>query len=101
MNETGKICEFSRPHKTVKERWCHPSATGYEKNLYSLPGLEPSKAEVIEKYHMSLVDSTAADAHRKLVQDGIDDLSPKEAASWARFLYAMMFRNPEQIAALQ
>lgn len=100
-NQQGNVCEFSRPHKEVKYKWRHPSATGYEENLYSFPGVPREQAQLVEKHYLGLVDSTAATVHQKFLLDYHDDLVPEEALAWARFLYAMMFRNPEQIASIQ
>lgn len=99
-NQQGNLCEFSRPYKSVVYKWRHPSATGYQKNLYSVPGASPEDAEAIEKEHMGLVDSTAAQVHQKFLADGKDDLIAGQRVAWSRFLYAMMFRNPEHIAGM-
>lgn len=99
-NEQGNFCEFSRPYRAVAYKWRHPSATGYQENLYSVPGVPPEEAEAIEKEHMALVDSTAAQVHQKFLANGKDDLIAGQRVAWSRFLYAMMFRNPEHIAGM-
>lgn len=100
-NEKGNVCEFSRPNKHVTYKWRSPTATGYQVGLYTLPGVPADSAQLIEKEMMSLVDATAAQAKRLFANDDPRDLTGEERAGWARFLYAMMFRNPEQIAGLQ
>lgn len=99
-NERGNLCEFTRPHKDVTYKWRHPSATGYKVNLYSIPGVPDQEAQEIEKLHMGLVDSSAAQVHQKFIANGKDDLVGGERIAWSRFLYAMMFRNPEHIASM-
>lgn len=100
-NEHGKLCEFSRPYNEVSYKWRSPDGTGYQEYLYALPGVSPENAQIMEKHYMGLVDTFAAKAHQKLLQDGLDDITPDESLAWARFLYALIFRNPEQIARLQ
>ena len=100
-NDRGNLCEFSRPYRVVTHKWRNPSATAYEEHLYTIPGVPAEEAQEIEKHFMGLVDSTAAQVHQKFLADGKDDLTAVERLAWSRFLYAMMIRNPEQIASLQ
>lgn len=101
-NDRGNVCEFSRPYRgVVTHKWRRPSATGYQEHLYTIPGVPEQQSQVIEKHFMGLVDSTAAQVHQKFLADGKDDLTAAERLAWSRFLYAMMIRNPEQIASLQ
>jgi len=99
-NEEGKLCEFTRPYRDVTYKWRHPAATGYQKDLYSIPGLTGEEGLVIEKHYMGFVDTTAAKAHRKFLENGAEDLVNGERIAWSRFLYALVFRNPEHIASM-
>lgn len=104
-NDTGKLVEFSRPHREVICRFKSPAATGFLERLYTLPGLPPDRAQFVEKKIMGAIDDTGARVHQRLLASAADGLcqklSDKEKAEWARFLYALVFRNPEQIAGIQ
>jgi uncharacterized protein DUF4238 len=100
----GNLCEYSRPYKKVTTKWRHPSATGYQENLYTMPGLPPEHAQAVEKYLMGFTDDWASRAHRVLLSwstAGVQNLTPEEKIGWARFLYALIIRTPEQIESLR
>lgn len=99
----GMLCEFSRPYRKLATKWRHPSATGYQEGLYTMPGLPPEHAQFIEKSYMAITDELAARAHRALLawRDASSELVPDEKIAWARFLYALVIRTPEQIFRLE
>lgn len=68
-----------------------------------MPGLPPEHAQFIEKSYMAITDELAARAHRGLLawKDASSELSPDEKIAWARFLYALVIRTPEQIVRLE
>ncbi len=101
--KNGNLCEYCRPFKRVTTKWRHPSGTGFEYGLYTSPGLPPDEAEYIEKYFMGLTDSSASKAQQVLLswgKLGVQTITIEERIGWARFLYALSVRTPEQIANL-
>ncbi|MTV16318.1 MULTISPECIES: DUF4238 domain-containing protein [Bradyrhizobium] len=101
----GRLCEYSRPYKETKVKRKHPAATAYVDNLYAISGLPSEQVQFVEKQFMQTVDSGAAEAL-------IAMLTPTEPAGggepdwmriiyWARFIYSLSLRNPEQIGIVQ
>lgn len=103
VGSKGRLCQFSRPHKTVKAARKHPEATGYVDGLYTIPGLPPDQAQFVEREFMRLNDDWAAKALQVFTHQrpGISEINTREQVGWARFLYSMMVRTPENIARLQ
>lgn len=101
----GRLCEYSRPHMETRVRRKHPAATGYVDNLYTVPGLRMEQAQFVEKQFMQTVDSGAAEAmtamlkQTELVADNEPDWM--RIIYWARFIYSLSLRNPEQIRVVQ
>jgi hypothetical protein len=95
----GRLCEFSKPYKEFRARRKHPAATSYVDGLYTVPGLPPEDAQFVERDFMQAVDSWAAQAQRVFLQNNRDeqDLTSNQYVAWARFIYALMLRNPEHI----
>jgi Protein of unknown function (DUF4238) len=84
----------------VATKWRHPNATGYQEGLYTMHDFPPDQAQAVEKYLMALTDDGAAQSHRVLLSwgaAGVQPLTPNEKVAWARFLYALIIRTPEQI----
>jgi hypothetical protein len=100
-SDDSKLCEFSRPYKKVIDKRRYPAETGFKNYLYSVPGLPEEEAQYIETHFMQMVDTRACDAYRKFLEQNQDDLVLQEADSWSRFLYAIIFRNPENIASME
>jgi hypothetical protein len=101
--DNGRLCEYSRPHKTVKAKRKHPSATGYVNGLYTIPGLPLEDAQYVEKRFFQFNDDWAAKALQVFLlhNPGKRDLTAKEKVGWARFIYSLMLRTPEQILSIK
>jgi hypothetical protein len=100
VGSQGRLCEYSRPHRKVAFKWRDPHATGYKEGLYTVPGLPSDEAEYIEKTFMGMTDDGAAITHKILLgwnDNGVQKLTPDQRISWARFLYALALRTPEDI----
>lgn len=97
--EDGRLCEFSTPHRILRAKRKHPSATGYVDGLYTVPGLPPEDAQFVERDFMKAVDNWAAQAARVFLKHNSAEVSltRSQQVGWARFLYAAMLRTPEQI----
>jgi hypothetical protein len=79
------------------------AATGYVDGLYTIPGLTPEDAQFVEREFMKLVDDWAAKAVHVLLQRDpkTRDLTTREQVGWARFIFSLMLRTPEQIDRLK
>ncbi|WP_082928909.1 DUF4238 domain-containing protein [Rhizobium aegyptiacum] len=71
-------------------------ATGYEVDLYKLPGATPEREHEVEHMFMALVDDEAV-----RVRDGmLASILPKEQQkrfAWARFVLSLVIRNPDEL----
>jgi hypothetical protein len=94
---------MSRPFRDIRAKRKHPSATGYVDGLYTIPGLRAEDAQYVEKRFMQSNDDWAAKALQVFLQHNpaIRDLTAKEKVCWARFIYSLLLRTPEQIQRMK
>lgn len=92
----GRVCEFSKPYKTVKPRMTHPDGTGYERGLYSFRNLPASVTDFIEKQFLLQADGKAAQALQRLL-DGQAEFNHELRSAWSRFVMTLLHRNPERM----
>jgi Protein of unknown function (DUF4238) len=99
----GRLCEYSRPYKTVKAKRKYPAATGYVDGLYALPDAPPGGQQVIEKRLMGHVDDLAARAVKVLLKNDPNAArwDAAVAIGWGQFLYSLIVRNPEHLVRIQ
>ncbi|MGC2776400.1 MAG: DUF4238 domain-containing protein [Bradyrhizobium sp.] len=101
----GRLCEYSRPYGETKVKRKHPAATAYLGNLYTVPGLPIEQTQFVEKQFMQTVDSRAAEAMTAMLKQtepaGDNEPDWMRTIYWARFIYSLSLRNPEQIGAVQ
>ena len=96
----GKVCEFSKPFKTVKPKRVHPDGTGYERGLYTFPNLPPHARDFIEKKLLQMADDEAHIVLQRMLS-GDSDLDQNARTAWSRFLMSLMHRHPDSISRLQ
>jgi hypothetical protein len=94
----GRLCEFSRPHTTVKPRRVHPDGTGYMHGLNTIPGLPADEAQYIERDYLKKLDDKAAIALQTLLKG--QPLNKALTVAWASFLYSLTLRPPESLKKL-
>src|SRR4051812_3536649 len=106
--DDGRLCQYSTPQrpparKVVKAKRKFPAATGYIDGLYTIPGLAPDEAQFVEAQFMKMVDDWAAKALQTLLQPHprTRDLPRREHVGWARFVYSLILRNPEQLQRMR
>ncbi|MET4072599.1 hypothetical protein ABID58_007428 [Bradyrhizobium sp. S3.2.6] len=101
----GRLCEYSRPYRETKVKRKHPAATAYVDNLYAVPSLPMEQTQFVEKQFMQTVDSGAAEAMTAMLKqtEPAADNEPDwmRIIYWARFIYSLSLRNPEQIRVVQ
>ena len=96
----GKLWRFTRPYgKKIARKLVAPADIGYERELYTTPGLPKDYAQQFEKAFLSMVDDKAARAHRLLMRDEIVHWKMPERSDWTRFIASLLFRTPENLAA--
>lgn len=92
-----KLEEFGRvpPSNQIRSRRRGTESTGFQYNLYTIPGATTKTEQNIERVFMSAVDNTAAVARDKLLRGIIPTGSLRQA--WARFLLSLVIRTPDEI----
>lgn len=96
----GKLWRFTRPYgdKIAKKR-VSPAEIGYERFLYTTPGIPEEHAQQFEARFLSPVDSRAANAHKALLSNQAINWTLPVRSDWTRFLGSLFFRTPENLAA--
>lgn len=92
-----KLQEFRRGYQgRIQTGRYGTESTGFEKDLYVLPGASEETKQNIEKQFMSVVDNEAVTA-RNMMLSGVIPRDPALRHSWARFVVSLIFRNPEEL----
>ncbi len=95
----GRLCEFRRHDRVgLVRRWTAPGGTGYEPDLYALPGLPPRLSQQVENVFMARSDQSASDALNLMYRGRGRSWSVSERSGWSRFLTSLLLRNPEELA---
>lgn len=102
-NSDGEICRFDRPHgRKLKTHYVVPKGTGYEVDLYTIPGVATEGAQAMEKQFMAPIDDDAAKALEFLENHPSDrDWPTKLRSSWSRFLTTQLMRAPEDVEQMK
>lgn len=100
-DDGGEIIEWSVPYRVVEPKKRHPNATGFQKDLYSFPGLRPEAREWIEEEFMKRLDDRAAQIMKKMVVMVPMNSSDSSRSDWSRFLMTLRFRHPDCIFELR
>ena len=98
--DDGRLCEFSRPYRDVIPKRKYPSATGYQNELYSVPGAPEEIISYIEDRFLKISDQRANDALQYLLTDRLDELDADLRSGWARFIMSQLQRTPQKVAWL-
>lgn len=95
------MCEYTRqgPHKQLQMKRRAPTATGYQRDLYSLPGPEINNPTVLETEFLQPIDDRGAKALTALEAGaGANDIDRR---GLVQFVLSMMYRSPERILYLE
>lgn len=97
----GKLCVFSRPHRTIISRRKFPVETGWVDNLYAVHALPPEQQQFIEMQFFKRVDQDASDVLDLIDQGGQVLLAKRHNDGLSRFVMSLMQRDPFQVARLR
>lgn len=96
--QTKEVWEYRRPREKVVVRKKAVSATGKQKNLYTVDGLpDPELREQVELKLMQPVDTIGAEALEEMLRTGQMPESKKHRDGWARFVMSVMHRSPDRM----
>lgn len=99
--DDGRLTEYCRRPRKSKDiviaRQTHPGGTGYERGLYSIPGVPDDLKDIVENKYLSQANGQAAVSLRRMIEDKDIPVGGGKAA-WIRFVLSLMHRNPEGVA---
>ncbi len=97
----GFLEQFSRPGaRDVKARRVAPAATGYQDDLYAMPGLPEHLVQQVEQAFMQEVDSQAAGVLAAL-ESGPVTWNSASRSAWTRFIQSLQLRTPADVAGIK
>jgi hypothetical protein len=97
----GLLIEWSKPHKAILPQRRHPNATGYQKDLYSFPGMLPEAREWFEQQFLKHVDDLASEVLSEIEAGNMAHLNAEQKSGWVRFLMTLRFRHPDLVAEMR
>jgi hypothetical protein len=96
--QTNQVWEYRRPREKVIVLKKAASATGKQKNLYTVEGLAvPELQEQVELKLMHPLDTLGAEAIEEMLRTGDRPKDKKHRDGWARFVMSVMHRSPERM----
>ncbi len=106
LGTDNKLTEFRRlhlprdtfPRLEVKRRGT--KETGWERNLYCIPGATVETKDNVERLFMGVVDARAAAARDMLLRGEIPGTNELRLA-WSRFLLSLLVRTPDEVRRLK
>ena len=105
-NDDGKMVVYRKfGAGRIVPREKSPAQLGYREYLYSLvKSHDPT--EYLEQHDeiedkLGLIDDAAATASSKMINGGIDTLTPGEKLDWARYVVSLTMRTPEKIKEIR
>ena len=93
-----KLQEFRRGYQgRIQTGRYGTKSTGFEIDLYTLPGVTEATKQNVEKVYMGLVDGNAA-VVRDMLLDGRIPHDQGLRHTWVRFILSLILRHPEAVA---
>jgi hypothetical protein len=89
---TDKLWRYTKPYQTIKARYTHVSAAGFENGLYTMTHDEPSKETHLETEFFAKVDNFAAQAIQRFLNGSA--LAESDVLSFIIYLRSLMHRTP-------
>lgn len=101
FNKEDVIWEFARvgPRKQLRSRYRHPAATGYAKDLYTIPIEGHEDPSEIETKLLQVIDDRGAKA--VAMAEINQKAGPEDKIGLVQFMLSMIHRSPERIEFLE
>ncbi len=97
----GQLCEIKKINGKVLAQPKHPTATGFQRDLYRTDGVPQELAQHVEKHFMSPLDNDAACALQKILSGDRTPWLGDERTAWTTFVISLLFRNPENVTIIK
>ena len=101
FNGEDVIWEFARvgPRQQLRSRYRHPAATGYAKDLYTIPTQGHEDPSAIETKLLQVIDDRGAKA--VMMAEVNQKAGPEDKIGLVQFMLSMIHRSPERIGFLE
>ena len=99
--DDGQAERFTMEAGRLIDRRVHPERVGKQRDLYSIPGMPPGQAQILESEFFKKVDDVAAKVLARFTTDTVNNLSPMDRKNWCIFLYSLYHRTPHSLAAIK
>lgn len=97
----GHLVQFSKPFGNVVDpQRVSPRGTGFVKKLYMLEGVPDGLSALLEENFFKPIDDRGATVLKK-IELGQQVFNDAERVAWTQFILSLLFRHPENIAAVK
>lgn len=97
----GRLTCFAIRHGRLCINRYTPAQVAKQAYLYSLHGVSPEQAQVIETSVLRPIDDAAAPIHKLLLGTTSPNLTAKQREAWGRFMLSLRARTPQIIATFR
>ncbi len=98
--EDGRLEQYRLHGRAVNLLRVAPTATGFQDDLYAMPGLPSHLVQQVEERFMQQVDDQAA-VSLAIIESGKMPATAKDRSAWTRFLQSLQLRTPADIAGIK
>ena len=95
----GRVWRYYRPRDCVVASDIGPDYTGYEEQLYALPGT--ANPQMIEIEFFRIVDNDAAPVLEIMLAEGPGAIGEDKRRIWTLFLMSMLIRSPHSLGEIK
>ena len=99
--DDGRLTCFAIKHGRLCIDSYTPAQVAKQPYLYSLHGVSPEQAQVIETDILRPIDDAAAPIHKILFDRSILNLTAKQREAWGRFIISLRARTPQIITTIR
>lgn len=97
---TNELFRYTEPYPgKIMVKSVGTAAAGFEKHLYTIPGVDDQYRQTLETNFFQRIDSDAAIAYQLLITGKIRELTSQQRVSWVRFILMMLLRTPRNLQA--
>ncbi|MGB9368511.1 MAG: DUF4238 domain-containing protein [Xanthobacteraceae bacterium] len=97
----GKLVEYSIKKGKLIPKPVGPGGTGFQRDLYAFPELQPEESQHIERVFFDYADRVASDALQKHLTGDKTPWTAELRSAWSRFVIGIHLRHPDAIAELR
>ena len=99
--EDGKLTCFAMKHGRLCVDRYTPAQVAKQAYLYSLHGVSPEQAQLIETDILRPIDNAAAPIQKVLLNTTVVNLTAKQREDWGRFMLSLRARTPHIITTFR